>query len=352
MLVGLITDTHIGSRNDSQNFSNYFKRFYRDVFFPTLHKHNIEHIIHLGDLFERRKYVNFKSLSDSREFLFEPLRDFQVELIVGNHDTFYKSTNVVNSPDLLLGDYKNINVYSEPHDLELGGCKMALLPWICSGNHQHSMDYIKSTSATHLFGHLELMGFEMYAGHTNDHGFDPALFSRFEQAYSGHFHHRSHRGNITYLGSPYETTWSDYNDPRGFHLFDTETKELTFIENPYRMFNKIYYNDTATDVEEMLKVDYDELTGTYVRIVIQDKSNPYGFERLVDKIGKTNPIDLSFSDDSLDLSFDDDELLEDVEDTQSIIVQSIEQAANPRIQPQLKKFMLELYSEALSLSRI
>ena len=32
--------------------------------------------------------------------------------------------------------------------------------------------------------------------------------------------------------------------PRGFHiLFDTETRELEFIQNPYEMFHKIYYDD-------------------------------------------------------------------------------------------------------------
>lgn len=352
MLVVILTDTHIGSRNDSRNFSIFFKRFYDNVFFPYLREHGIKRVLHGGDLFERRKYINFQSLGDARDYLFEPLRDYDVDLIVGNHDTYFKNTNALNSPTLLLGEYPNIKVHDSPAEIDLDGFKMAMLPWICTGNFQESMDFIEKTNATHLLGHLEIRGFEMYAGSVNDHGFDPKVFDKFAQVYSGHYHHRSTHGNISYLGSPYESTWSDFNDPRGFHVFDTDTRELTFIENPYRMFHKVYYNDVKEDVEEMIAKDYDAFTNTYVRVVIQEKTNPFGFERLLDKIGKTNPIDISFTDDTLDLSFGDEELMEDIEDTQSIIVQSIEQAANPIHQEALKKFMLDLYGEAVSLSRI
>ena len=64
-----------------------------------------------------------------------------------------------------------------------------------------------------------------------------------DRVFSGHYHHRSSQDNIHYLGNPYEIYWNDVNETRGFHVFDTETLEHTPINNPYRMFYKISYND-------------------------------------------------------------------------------------------------------------
>jgi DNA repair exonuclease SbcCD nuclease subunit len=352
MQVAIITDTHIGSRNDSRNFSVFFRRFYEEVFFPYLREHGITRILHGGDLFERRKYINFQSLGDSREYFFDPLRDYDVDLIVGNHDTYFKNTNVLNSPDLLLNDYPRFKSHWQPTTIDLDGFELALLPWVCTSNFEESMEFIRNTSASHLLGHLEIAGFEMHLGQINDHGFDPKIFDKFEQVWSGHFHHKSSRGNIMYLGSPYEQTWSDYNDPKGFHVFDTETRELTFVENPYRMFHKIYYDDVQNDPEQLIAGNFEEYTNTYVRVVIKEKSNPFAFERFIDKLSASNPIDITYTDDTLDLNIGDDELMEDIEDTAAIIVSSIEQSANPRHQVALKKMLLELYNEAVSLSRL
>ena len=41
--------------------------------------------------------------------------------------------------------------------------------------------------------------------------------------------------------------WNDAGDIRGFNIFDTETYEMEFIENPYNMFEKVYYEDTPVN---------------------------------------------------------------------------------------------------------
>jgi DNA repair exonuclease SbcCD nuclease subunit len=350
--VCLINDTHFGGRSDSRNFSKYFERFYTDIFFPYLKKHGIQRVVHGGDIFDRRKYINFLTLSDSRRFFFEPMREFEMDLIVGNHDVSWKNRNDLNSPDLLLKDYPNIKVHTSALELDVDGFKLALLPWVCSDNYEESMQFVKDTTATHMYAHLEIQGFEMHLGQISESGFDRSVFSKFEQVLSGHFHHKSNAGNISYLGSPYEMTWADYNDPKGFHVFDTNTRQLTFVENPYKMFQKIYYNDVTEDIDDVLARDYDQYTNSYVRLVIQDKSNPFNFERVVDKIEKASPIDLSFVDDTLDLSLDNSDISEDVEDTPTIIASSVEQAVKESQKKDVKKLILELYNEAISLSRV
>ena len=241
--IALVTDTHFGARSDSIPFDNFFRRFYEEIFFPEIDKRGIRTIVHLGDCFDRLKYINFNTLSSCRNYFFDEIkkRDIELHMIVGNHDTFFKNTNDVNSPRLLLKDYE-FNVIDTPSELVFDdGSKIFMMPWICTDNYNQSMEAIKTTDAQVLFGHFEIAGFQMYKGHENDEGFDPKIFEKFDTVCSGHFHHRSSNGNINYLGNPYELTWADFEDPRGFHIFDTSERSLDFIHNPFTIFSKIYY---------------------------------------------------------------------------------------------------------------
>ena len=135
-------------------------------------------------------------------------------------------------------------IYDGPKEVELGGCRMLFLPWICDDNYEDSIHAIDHSTADICFGHLEIKGFEMHKGHMNMHGLDKEQFKRFEKVMSGHFHKKSDDGLIYYLGTQYQIMWSDHNCPKGFHIFDTETRELERIVNPYSIYEKIYYDDT------------------------------------------------------------------------------------------------------------
>lgn len=350
MLICLITDQHFGARSDSVAFSESFSKFYMNVFFPYLETHNIDTVIDLGDTFDRRKYINFDSLRRCRTYWFDQLRDRNIQLhaIIGNHDTYFKNTNEVNSPNLLLSDYDNITVYDSPQDLHIGGTDIAMLPWICSGNMKESMDFINSTKSQVLFGHLELTGFEMHRGAFNDHGFDKNIFNRFDVVCSGHYHHKSSNGNIHYLGAPYEMSWSDYNDPRGFHIFDTATRELTFIQNPYTMFNKIHYDDVDVTMDDILDIDMTHYKDTFVKVIVRNKTNPFWFDLFVEKLERNGVIDLQVVEDHFNLNLEDDsDIVDEAEDTLTIlrkVVDTIEFAGSKQ---QLDSFLVNLYDEAM-----
>lgn len=355
MKVCILGDCHFGARNDNPGFARFFEKFYSEVFFPTLKKEGIAHVIQMGDLFDRRKYVNYVTLKETRRYFFDHFAHEELYLdgLIGNHDTYYKNTNRVNSPELLLGDYGDrFCFFDRPEEMELGGSLALMVPWICDDNRQETYEMIQKTKATICFGHLELQDFEMYRGQKSfylEKAHDPKLFEKFDIVVSGHFHHRQTRNNILYVGTPYEITWSDFDDPKGFHIFDTETRQFTFIQNPYTLFHKISYDDEGKQISEVnSSINFDAYRETYVKVIVRNKTNPYGFDMFVDKLEKAGVYDVQVVDDHFNQDkTTDDEITSETEDTLTIISKSVDQFDESVDHARLGQLMHELYAEAL-----
>lgn len=343
MKVALITDTHYGARGDSQAFDDFFREFYTNIFFPELDKRGIKQIIHLGDCFDRRKYINFSSLQSCKDYFFNPARErgIRIDMIVGNHDTFYKNTNNVNSPHLVLGEYDNIVTYKSPFEINVGGLGILMLPWICTDNYKESMEAIERTTADVCFGHFDISGFEMFKGSESTEGLDPSIFKSFKLVCSGHFHHRSTKGNIAYLGNPYQMFWNDYEDPRGFHIFDTNTLELEFVENTYTIFEKVYYNDTKP------MVDPEYLKNKLVKVVVVERNDNLAYDHYLDKLYKSNPIEVKIIEDFSEFESDilDDETI-DLSDTLTLLSQYVDSLETDINKDKLKMLMKTIFVEA------
>lgn len=354
MKVALITDTHWGVRNDNQAFLDNNKRFLDDIFFPRLSADGVGYVIHLGDLVDRRKFINYVTATRLRQDFLEPLdqKRIMVDIIAGNHDTYYKNTNEVNALREIARSYPNLTIHDEhPVDSKYDNLNILLLPWICEQNKKESYDAIKNSRAQVVMGHLELQGFEMYRGSIVSHGDDPRIFDRFDLVCSGHYHHRSTSGNIHYLGSHAEFTWSDYNDPRGFHILDTKTRELTFVENPYKMFRKVWYNDSDKNLIEILDHDFDQYKGSMLKVIITNKTNPYWFDMFIEKLEQASPIEIQIVEDHLNLGLvADEEIVDEAESTMSIFKKYINQIESPQLNKnKLETVITELYQEALSI---
>lgn len=349
MKAAIITDTHFGARNDSQIYIKYFEKFYNDIFFPYLIDNNITTVFHLGDIVDRRKYISYVTLREFKRIFVQPCIDNKINLvgIVGNHDIPYRNTNEVNAMNELFKE-NNITFYAEPIDYTFDDCSVALLPWISNGNYGESMEFIKNTKSQVLFGHLELRGFDMYRGMPNPHGLESALFDKFDLVCSGHFHTKSSKGNIHYLGNPYEMFWNDYNDQRGFHVFDSTKRELTFIQNPYRIFNKIWYDDTDVKLEDLLeKHDFDSYKDTYVKVIVQNKNNPYWFDIVMDNLYKADPAHISIVDDHKNLDQQtEEEIISEAEDTLTSLYKYVDQMDTRVDKAKLNQLFANLYTEA------
>lgn len=351
MKIALITDTHWGIRGDVVAFHDYFKKSVDEFFLPELRKRNIKQIVHLGDLVDRRKFINYMTAHRLRRDFLEPVnQEFQMDIIIGNHDTYYKNTNELNAlREIVVGKYDNIKIYSNPYVREFDDIPIMYVPWICDDNHKQTIEMLEATSAQICFGHLELAGFEMYRGHVSDHGQAHDIFNKFDVVCSGHFHHKSDSGNIHYLGAFAEFTWTDYEDPRGFHVFDTETRELEFIKNPFNMFVKIWYDDMNKNIDEVLLHDYD-VKGKIVKIIVKNKTNPYWFDLFIDRIENNAPMDMQVVEDNLQLDLDNDDVVNEAEDTISIFKNYIGQLnIEGTRKEKLEKTIVELYQEAIAI---
>jgi len=339
MKIALITDTHFGARGDSALFQKYFMEFYDDIFFPYLENNDISTVIHLGDVTDRRKFINYNILDGLNAGFIERIKKYDSYFIIGNHDVYYKNTNRINSMEQLFGD--RFKTYTEASTVNIGGTDICFLPWINSDNYDHTLKHIKKTKAKVALGHLEISGFEMMRGVKCESGtMDMKSFKKFDLVCSGHFHHKSHNGNIHYLGTPYELTWQDCNATRGFHIFDTETFEMEHITNPHKMFHKIYYDETE-------KVLTNQYKNKYVKLIVKNKTDQYKFDLLVDEFYKNEVADLSIVDDAMDVDFDSQSEIDTTEDTMSLLTNYIDNYEIDVDKNKLKGIMQDLYVSAL-----
>ena len=350
MKIAVLNDTHWGARNDSPAFVNYFNRFYDEIFFPYLQENNIKTVIHLGDVVDRRKFINFQVAHNFQKKFWKRLWDLKIDthIIIGNHDTYYKNTNEVNAMEQLITTFDGINepwIYTKPKTVNFDGLDILFLPWICDDTMEESLHSIDKSTAQIVMGHLEIKGFEMHKGYLNDHGLEKDMFKRFEKVITGHFHKKSDDGHIYYLGCPYQITWSDYNCPKGFHIFDTQTRELERIPNPLIMFKKFVYNDKNEDYS---KKNLSEYENTFVKLFISNKTDNDMFDKLLDRFHneinahEINVIEDTNSDISASVRED---ILEQGEDTLTFLGNYIDQIDTTLDKTKLKTFAKELYSE-------
>ena len=346
MLVAILNDTHCGIRNSSDIFMDYQERFYSEVFFPYLVENNIKHILHLGDYYDNRKTVNFKALHHNRKIFLEPMRKYGItmDIIPGNHDVYYKNTNELNALKELQGHYMNeVNLILKPTMMTYGTLNVGLIPWINDENEKESLEFINNCKADVVGAHLELQGFEMQKGMPCVNGMDRKHFNRFEMVLSGHFHAKSSQGNVHYLGSQMEFFWNDCDDPKYFHVLDTDTRELIAVRNPITIYEKIYY-----DHEKMSKFkDLSYLDNKFVKVIVTNKGDHYEFERFIDRVQSQKIHELKIAEDFKEFLGEnvvDDEI--SLDDTETIVYNYIDAVNTELDKDRIKREISELMIEA------
>ena len=349
MKIAVLNDTHTGIRNSSEIFLNNAEDFYNNVFFPECEKQNIKQILHLGDYYDHRKFVNFKALNHNRRVFLDQLRirGMSMDIIPGNHDTYFKNTNELNSLKECLGHYMNeVNIIMEPKVMSYGSLNIGLVPWICQDNYDVCMNFIKECKADWIGAHLELNGFELMRGIKNQHGMNPKVFERFELVLTGHFHCSSKQDNVWYLGSQMEFFWSDAHDPKYFHIIDTETRKIEKIRNNHTLFEKVLYNDEEIDYNSYNK----NFSKKFVKVVVVNKTDPFTFDRFIDNIQNQDIYELKIAEnfnEFIGANVDDEDM--NFDDTTEIVDTYIDAVDTDLDKNKIKVQMRELMTEAQAL---
>ena len=343
MKVAIITDTHYNFKKGNKVFHDYFEMFYKNIFFPTLEVRNINTVIHLGDVFDSRKSTDYWSIEWARRVIFDPLKKYNVHAIVGNHDIFYKNTNYINSPHLLLKDYSNIKVYSKPEEVILGDLKTLFIPWISTDQEKETLDIIESTPCKVAMGHLELGGFKVLKDYVQEETKFDKKFRKFEKVFSGHYHTRSDDGKVFYIGNPYQMFWNDYKDERGFIVFDTETLDIEYIDNPYEIFKIIYYD------EDKLPNDLSRYKNCIVKLVIKNRTDRNKYEKFFDELHKENPYELKVIENVLLKEVFDSEEFLTTEDTLSLLKKYVDESEIQLNKKKIKNLISTIYQDSFQI---
>ena len=343
MKIAIITDQHFGARKNSKLFHDYFLKFYEDIFFPTLIKEGITTIVDMGDTFDSRKGVDFVSLEWAKNHYYDRLAELgiTVHTIVGNHTAYYKNTNQLSGVNLFLREYDNVKIYSEAEEVKIDKTKFLFVPWINSENEEKTLQVIDDSDSPCVMGHLELNGFMATRGHFMENGMDSNIFDKFDKVYSGHYHMRSNKENVFYLGNPYEMYWNDVNDRnRGFHLFDTDTLEHTPVNNPYQLFHNLYYDDTPHQMLDITKYDQKIL-----KVIVRKKSDPKQFEKYIDKLYSSNLAELKIVE-NFDFTEGEEFEADESEDTISLLNRYIQESEVDLDKSVITEILQDVYREA------
>jgi DNA repair exonuclease SbcCD nuclease subunit len=315
----LVGDTHLGLYNDSDVWHKVVLDLFKEIH-DTCFRENIETIIHLGDFFHNRKSTNTKT-QDAANKIAEMIERFNLIIVVGNHDTYYKNKILPTSLSIFK-EHKKIQVVHKqlffPEDI-------ILVPWGAE---------VQPTHYKYCMGHFEITGFNMNDSYICKKGRDPSDFSSFKRVFSGHFHTPSTQGKITYLGSPFQQTFHDAGSTRGYYIF--ENGELEFIEfNKYPHFIKM-----STE-----SINNSDIKGNIIKLTFEKDYGTVENGNIIENIMSKEPqqMHVDFSKISYELDDEPEEDIPDMIDHEEIIkdyISRIEKPVNIK-----EKTLLEIISK-------
>lgn len=343
MKICILGDLHFGARNSNLIVQNWQEKFFMDFFWPKMDELGIETIVQMGDYFDNRKWINVQTMAFQKRVFVDQVhaRNIDVHGIIGNHDIPLRHSLANSSPVQILNHEDNIQFYDEPTVVDFADRKFMMMPWVCKENYELCETLIKDGGDV-LIGHFDIEGFLMHAGHTSKEGFGLNDFNNWKEVYSGHYHTPSEKGNVKYVGTPYEMMWADEKCKHGFWIYDTDDSSMTYHENPYTYFHRIVWEDGT---------DYDptKVTNGYVKVQVKKKTDFESFEKYVDQINFNNPYEMKIIESFEEYNSDNVGEMIELADTSDLIAEYIDDVATDNNKEQITRLMLSIYEEAKSI---
>lgn len=345
MKIIILGDLHLGARNNSEIMMYHQSKFF-EFLFKYCKDNNISTILQLGDCFDSRKNINLRALQFSFETLFDKLEQNNIDFytIIGNHDVFYKETLDITSSDLMLRNYDKVHVYDQPETVGFDGISFDLIPWICNENREAITKYIENSKSSYTIGHYEINGFKVFNDTMFEGGMtDKQLFKNYKQVFSGHFHLKSQKDNITYVGTPYQLNWSDANDNKGFIVFDTKDESWNYVYTNQNYYHYITYDDSHPGLNtDLNKV---QMENSFIKIIVKNKTKPFLYNTYLNRIFNSKPADVKIVEQSIIDKANN--IISEIkaENTLDLINDYVDHIDYDK-KDQLKQFMNQLYNEA------
>lgn len=296
--IGIFSDLHIGVSSDSKERLIETKKCLKWII-KTFKKEHVDWVVFCGDLFNSRFSINVNTLNAGIEIIEALSYSFEkVFLIEGNHDTYYKNTNQINSVTFLkkLGKNDNIFVVDEaPMFIEVGSKTIGLYPWGFTPDRTKDIEDYQTPD--YGFGHFEMNGVEM-TGFQTSSGNRFSIHDMFklgDMLFSGHYHaNKIYKDTMTnkilyMVGSSLQLDWGDYGKDKKIVVLQSNTGKLNEISNDVNaVFKKVFYSDMENSKysnEELEKI----IKNNFIKFVI-DVS--YKFEDILkysDELKSFNP---------------------------------------------------------------
>lgn len=320
MKIVKLGDTHFGCRGNNEYFYNKQVKFFKEQLLPYMKEHNINTIIQTGDLFDIRKNISLVTLHKAKRDIFDPIRAAGIKFytLAGNHDLAMRNSSEVYTSPLVLAEYENVRCVYEFETLEFDGKHIDFVGWLCKDNEKRILDKIKLSGSDYCVGHFELSNFPMFKGIDAHGGWDDHFLSHYDRVITGHYHTKSQKDNIDYVGVPYEMCFSDADDPKGFHVFNTKDGSLEFCVNTDTIHHLISY-----PLEDPLTTKLEKYAGKIVDLQIMEKDKHLA--KFIDRLYKCKPHLLSFSD-FTDIGITAEDIKINTQSTISILVTAVEES--------------------------
>lgn len=282
-LVCCVSDIHVGVHQNSSMWHDItleWGSWLRD----ELRNHQVKDILICGDLFHYRDEIAVNTIHVVNELL-KLWEEFNIVILAGNHDSFYKDRVDINSLSILNG-WNNITIIDVPTSVRSFNRDLMFCPWGTSAPEIEDSDII--------FGHFEIMSFKMNHFKTCTEGISSKqLLEKAKLIITGHFHHRDERhypdGDILYLGNPFQMDFGDVGTTKGYYLLDIPRGEYTYYEN------KISPKHYKVKLSELAETGYvsrkytNKLKNNIIRLMIDLHIMPDEIEVILQEFAKSTP---------------------------------------------------------------
>jgi calcineurin-like phosphoesterase family protein len=213
--AAVFTDLHLGEKGNSQQFLSDCER-YITWFIDLVRAEDCDMILFLGDFHHHRNSININTMNVSLRSL-ERLDalGLPVMFIPGNHDLYHKDKRTLSSVKY-IEKFKNFNLIMDTVTID----GVAFVPWLMTEEHRN----MQKLKAQYVMGHFELPTFLMNAMvEMPDHGSEVRAndFASVGHVFTGHFHKRQSKGNISYIGNAFPHNYADaWDDARGAMILE------------------------------------------------------------------------------------------------------------------------------------